>query len=146
MSMSSPVALVAAEDGVVSSSSIPEGPTRRRSFTPGQKLKYLSEYEVACETGEGGAYLRRQGLYSSLISEWRKQRDAGLLEGKSPGEAVGRPSAAQAENARLRAQLRKAETELSMTRTALEIMGKAHALLEQISESADTETRREKRS
>ncbi len=146
MSMSSPVALVAAEDGVVSSSSIHEGPTRRRSFTPGQKLKYLSEYETACETGGGGAYLRRQGLYSSLISEWRKQRDAGLLEGKSPGEAVGRPSAAQAENARLKAQLRKAETELSMTRTALEIMGKAHALLEQISESADTETRRGKRS
>ena len=107
---------------------------------------YLSEYETACETGQGGAYLRRQGLYSSLISEWRKQRDAGLLEGKNPGEAVGRPSAAQAENARLKAQLRKAEVELSMTRTALEIMGKAHALLGQISESADTDPRRGKRS
>ena len=146
MNMSSPVALVAADDGVVSAPSIPDGPTRRRSFTPSQKLKYLAEYESACETGQGGAYLRRQGLYSSLISEWRKQRDAGLLEGKSPGEAVGRPSAAQAENARLKAQLRKAETELSMTRTALEIMGKAHALLGQISESADTDPRRGKRS
>lgn len=145
MSMSSPVTLVVTDDGVVSAPSIPDGPTRRRSFTPGQKLKYLSEYETACETGEGGAYLRRQGLYSSLISEWRKQRDAGLLEGKNPGQTVGRPNAVQAENARLKAQLRKSEAELSMTRTAVEIMGKAHALLEQISESADTETRRGKR-
>ena len=146
MSLSSPVAVVAADDGVVSAPSIPDGPTRRRSFSPGPKLQYLSEYEVACETGEGAGYLRRHGLYSSLISEWRKQRDAGLLEGKNPGEAVGRPSAAQAENARLKAQLRKAEVELSMTRTALEIMGKAHALLGQISESADTDPRRGKRS
>ena len=73
MSLSSPVVLVAAEDGVVSSSSVPDGPTRRRSFTPAQKLKYLSEYETACETGQGGAFLRREGLYSSLISEWRRQ-------------------------------------------------------------------------
>lgn len=144
MSMSSPVALVAADDGVVAASSIP-GPARRRSFTPSQKLKYLAEYEVACETGQGAAYLRREGLYSSLISEWRKQRDAGVLEGKNPGEAIGRPSAAQAENARLKAQLRKAEAELSMARAALEIMGKAHALLEQISESADTDKPRPKR-
>lgn len=146
MNTSSPVALVATNDGVVSAPANPDGSTLRRSFTPSQKLKYLSEYEIACETGQGAAFLRRQGLYSSLISEWRKQRDVGLLEGKSPGEAVGRPNAAQAENARLKTQLRKAEAELSMTRTALEIMGKAHALLEQISESADADPRRGKRS
>ena len=129
MSLSSPVVPVSADDGVVSAPSNPDGPVRRRSFTPSAKLKYLSEYETACETGQGAGYLRREGLYSSLISEWRKQRDAGLLEGKNPGETVGRPSAAQAENARLKAQLRKAEAELSMARTALDIMGKAHALL-----------------
>ena len=123
-----------------------DGPRRRRVFAASEKLAHLDAYEQACEHGDGGAYLRREGLYSSLICEWRKQRDAGLLEGKSPGEAVGRPSAAQAETARLKAQLRKAEAELSMTRTALEIMGKAHALLEQISESADTDPRRGKRS
>lgn len=145
MSMSSPVAVVAADDGVVSAPSNPDGPTRRRSFTPGQKLQYLSEYEAACETGQGAAYLRRQGLYSSLISEWRKQRDAGLLEGRDPGRPVGRPSREQTEIARLKAQLRKAEADRDMARTALSIMGKAHALLEQISESADTDPRRPKR-
>jgi transposase len=145
MSLSSLVALVAADDEVVSAPSVPDGPIRRRSFTPSQKLKYLAAYEVACETGQGGAYLRREGLYSSLISEWRKQRDAGLLEGRNPGETVGRPSAVEAENARLKAQLRKAAAELSMARTALEIMGKAHALLEQVSESAGTDKPRPKR-
>ncbi len=106
---------------------------------------YLSEYETACETGQGAAFLRRAGLYSSLISEWRKQRDAGLLEGKNPGDAVGRPSAAQAENARLKAQLRRVEKERDTAEAALEIMGKLHALLEQISESADTDPKRPKR-
>lgn len=141
MSLSSPVAPATTDDGVVAAHSNPEGPTRRRSWTPAQKMTYLAEYDAARETGEGGAYLRRVGIHSSLISEWRKQRDAGVLEGKNPGEAIGRPSREQAEIARLTAQLRKAEDELAMARTALDIMGKAHALLEQISESADTEKR-----
>ena len=138
MSLSTATAVAAADDGVVSAPSSPDGPARRRSFTSAQKLMYLSEYETACETGQGAAFLRRAGLYSSLISEWRKQRDAGLLEGKNPGDAVGRPSAAQAENARLKAQLRRVEKERDTAEAALEIMGKLHALLEQISESADT--------
>lgn len=145
MSIVSPVVLAATDDGVVNAPSNPDVPARRRSFTPAQKLKYLSEYETACETGQGGAFLRQQGLYSSLISEWRRQRDAGLLEGKSPGESVGRPTAVQAENARLKAQLRRAEKERDTAEAALEIMGKLSALLEQISESADTDPRRPKR-
>ena len=145
MSSSSLVAVAATDDGVVHAPSSPDRPVRRRSFTPGQKLKYLSEYETACETGHGNAYLRGEGLYSSLISEWRKQRDAGLFEGKNPGETVGRPSAAQAENARLKAQLRRAQKERDTAEAALEIMGKLHALLEQISESADPDDRRKKR-
>lgn len=145
MSIGSPVALVAADDGVVSAPSNPDGPVRRRSFAPSQKLKYLSGYETACETGQGAAFLRREGLYSSLISEWRRQRDAGVLEGKSPGEAVGAPSREQAEIARLRRQLVNAEQKLATTEMALQIMGKAHALLEQISESADTEPKRGRR-
>ena len=77
-----------------------DGPRRRRAFTASDKLAYLTAYEQACEHGEGGAYLRREGLYSSLISEWRKQRDAGGLAGKRPGEKYGRLTAEQAEIAR----------------------------------------------
>jgi transposase len=78
-----------------------DGPRRRRVFTTAEKLAHLSAYEAACEQGDGGGYLRREGLYSSLISEWRKQRDAGVLVGKKPGEKVGKLSAEQAEIARL---------------------------------------------
>ena len=141
MSLSSPVAVVAVDDGVVSAPSSPAGRARRRSFTPAQKLKYLAEYETACETGQGNAFLRGEGLYSSLMSEWRRQRDAGLFEGKSAGESVGQPSREQAELARVKARLRRAEKERDTAEAALEIMGKLHALLEQISEGADTDKR-----
>jgi transposase len=132
------------EDGEMSSPRA-GGPSRRRSFTAAQKLRHLSEYEAASETGQGGAYLRREGLYSSLISEWRRLRDAGLLEGKEPGARVGRPSAEQAELARLRRELAESERKLATTQMALEIMGKAHALLEQISESAEPAPKPKKR-
>ena len=66
-----------------------DGPTPRRSFTPAQKLGYLDAYQRACDDGTGGgAYLRAEGLYSSQITEWRKLRDAGVLEGKKPGEKI----------------------------------------------------------
>ena len=117
----------------------------RRSFTPAQKVEHLSAYEEACQTNQGGAYLRSEGLFSSQITEWRKLRDAGLLTGKQPGERVPKPSAQQAEIARLRRELDRAERRLATTETALTIMGKAHALLEQISEGAERDDRRGKR-
>ena len=121
-----------------------DGP-RRRTFTPDQKLAHLTAYEEACRQQQGGAYLRREGLYSSLITEWRRLRDAGVLEGKKPGQAVGKPNKDQAEIARLRRELEQTQQRLDRTETALEIMGKARALLEETSKSADTETRRKKR-
>jgi transposase len=112
-----------------------DGPRVRRSFTPGQKLDMLGRYEQAVAAGEGGAFLRREGLYSSLMTEWRRARDAGLLQGKPAGETVGRPSAEQAEIARLRRELQRTQSRLARTETALEIMGKARELLEDISRS-----------
>ncbi len=63
-----------ADDDAMNGSSYPRagGRSRRRSFTPAEKLEHLAGYETACERSEGGAYLRRSGLYSSLISEWRR--------------------------------------------------------------------------
>jgi len=112
------------------------GPTSRRSFTSAQKLDHLAAYEAAVANGQGGAYLRQHGLYSSLISEWRRLRDAGVLAGKQPGEKVGRLSAEQAEIARLRRQLDKAERRLVTTEAALQIMGKAHELLDVLTKSS----------
>jgi transposase len=125
------------DDGVMSKSGPRAGgPRPRRTFTPAEKLRHLAAYEAACQDGLGGGYLRREGLYSSQITEWRKLRDGGALEGREPGAKIGRLSAEQAEIARLRAQLSKAERRLARTEVALEIMGKAHALLGEISESA----------
>ncbi len=75
------------------------------------------------------------------MSEWCKARDSGALAGLTPTPRATRPSAAQVENAKLKARAERAERELVKTKAALEIVGKAHALLELLSESADTEPR-----
>lgn len=119
---------------------------RRRSFTVAQKLRYLSEYDQAAETGEGGQFLRREGLYSSHIAEWRKLRDAGVFS-DTPASATTtrRPTGQESEIARLRRELEKTQQRLETTEAALDIMGKAHALLESISGSADSQTPRRRR-
>jgi len=113
-------------------------PSRRR-FTAEYKRRIVAEYEQA-PNGEKGAILRREGLYSSHVIEWTKARDAGALAGLGDARSSAkRPkrSSAEIEVEKLRARNAKLEDELATTRTALEIMGKAHALLEQLSESAD---------
>ena len=79
----------AGENARMDSSRPRAGSPQRRTFSPADKLAHLAAYEQACETNDGGAYLRREGLYSSLICEWRKQRDAGVLAGKPAGTKVG---------------------------------------------------------
>ena len=116
----------------------------RRSFTPAQKLEHLAAYEAACADQPGRRLPALGGvvlLADHRVAQAPRRR---LLAGKQPGERVGKPSAEQAEIARLRRELDRAERRLATTETALEIMGKAHALLEQISESADTERPRKR--
>jgi transposase len=144
-----------ADDGVVSSSAGPRGDQpRRRVFTAEYKLRMVAEYDGASTPGERGALLRREGLYHSHIIEWRKARDAGMLvarptaEGPQAGQdkedeqtAARRrrrgPAGEQAEVERLRRQNEKLARDLARIRAALDIMGKAHALLELLSESAE---------
>jgi len=116
----------------------PAAPPKRRTFTPEQKLAILAAYDEATGPGAKGAYLRQEGIYSSHITEWRKARDAGSLAGLD-GKPKGSWSADKKEADRLRKKNERLEAELEKTRTALDIMGKVHALLEGISKSADTE-------
>jgi transposase-like protein len=97
------------------------GPTRRRSITPAQKLVHLAAYDVAIATSKGGC-LREQGIHSSQIIEWRKLRDAGVLEGKQPGEKIGKLTPEQAEIARLKPKLELTDQRLATRDVALEIM------------------------
>jgi len=113
----------------------------RRSFTASYKAEILAEYDSWPKGSEQrGAILRREGLYSSHISEWRKQAEAGAREGLAR-KSKKRRSAEQVELDRLRRENERLARDLERTQTALEITGKVHALLEQLSESADTETR-----
>ncbi len=98
----------------------------------------IEKYDAATEPGAKGALLRGEGLYDSHISYWRKARNSGALTSSAaavPAAAVpavarkGRPGM-EAENERLRKRLAKAEVKLGQTRAALDIMGKAFALLD----------------
>src|ERR1700724_2292085 len=69
---------------VVASPELSDRP-RRRTFTAQDKLRILAETDRAAETGGIAAILRREGLYSSSLTEWRKQRDAGAFGALVPG-------------------------------------------------------------
>lgn len=143
---------VIGQDGPMSSPSRPRagGPRPRRVFTAAQKLAYLTGYDQACGGGggggSGGEYLRREGLYSSQITQWRQLRDGGVLTGAvAGGGKVPKLTAEQTENARLTRQLEVTTRKLATTAAALEIMGKVHALLDELSERADNDPPRSKR-
>ena len=89
---------------------------RRRTFSAEYKLSILTEAERCHEPGAIGALLRREGLYSSHLTEWRRQRASGELQGKGatvrgrkPTPAAQEVARLQRENERLRAQLAQAE-------------------------------------
>lgn len=135
-------ALVAGEAGLVSGErrdrpdpEVPER-ARRRSFTAQYKLDVVAEYDAA-PAGEKGAVLRREGLYSSHVIEWRRARDAGALAGS---RLRGRPAAdpRDAQIARLTKEKAKLEQELAKARFVVDVQAKLQALLETISEGADT--------
>jgi transposase len=138
MTMTTASLFARAHDGVVDDPD-PAARPRRRSFTAEYKERILVEYDgLPVGSEERGALLRREGLYTSHIAEWRKARDAGAREGLAPKPKAKR-SPEQAEVERLRRKTERLEAELARTRLALEITGKAHALLELLSESADSD-------
>jgi transposase-like protein len=91
-------------------------PRARRRFSAAEKLRLLEEADRCREPGEVGALLRREGLYSSHLAQWREQRRQGQLTGLQ-GQKRGRKAEPQAaelgqlrqENERLKAQLERAE-------------------------------------
>jgi transposase len=120
----------------------PEVPerARRRTFTAKYKLEILAAYDAAPD-GEKGALLRREGLYSSHIVQWRRARDAGALAGLAVARGRKRRDSQAERIARLEQEKRQLEQELAKTRFVVDVQAKLHALLETISESADTEPR-----
>jgi transposase len=115
---------------------VPERPRPPRTYPAAHKLRILEEYEQLDKAGKG-ALLRREGLYASLISEWRKQRDKGALQalqqrrGRPPVDPRDRELARlERENARLRDQVaRQAKV--------IEVQGELSALLGRLATSSD---------
>jgi transposase len=111
----------------------PEVPAkaRTRRYSASYKAKVLAEYEQLDKAGKG-ALLRREGLYSSLISAWREQREAGALAALA--KPAGRPQAdpRDRENAKLRAENERLTAELAKARKVIDVQGKLSALLGQL--------------
>jgi transposase len=107
-------------------------PVRRR-FTAEYKLKVLREADGCSRSGEIGALLRREGLYSSNLTQWRKQRERGELEGlsqkrrgplpKEKNPLADKVRALEWENARLKARAERAEGLVELQKKVSEILG-----------------------
>ena len=103
---------------------------KRRRFSAEYKLRVLAEADRCTQPGEIGALLRREGLYSSHLTTWRRQRDAGQLEGLT-GKKRGRkadPHAAEMaqlrqENGQLQARLKQAETIIDVQKKLCGLLG-----------------------
>jgi len=120
----------------------PEVPerARRRTFTAKYKMEVLAAYEAA-DPGEKGAILRREGLYSSHITEWRRARDAGALAALAQPRGRKQPDARDAKIAALERDRQRLEQELAKARFVMDVQAKLQALLETLSESGDTGTK-----
>jgi transposase len=106
---------------------------RRRTFTAQDKLRILAETDRAAGTGGVGAILRREGLYSSVLSDWRRQRAAGALGALTPSKRGPKPprpnplaielASARRDNIRLQQRLVRAEAIIELQKKVAELLG-----------------------
>jgi transposase len=100
---------------------------KRRRFSAGYKQRILQEADACQERGQIGALLRREGLYSSHLSKWRQQRDAGRLSDKQRDRKADPLAAENAklrrENERLRKELEKAELIIDVQKKLSQVLG-----------------------
>ena len=129
------VSAVGVEPGARPIEPDPEVPekARRRRFSGAYKLRILQAVDACTEPGEIGALLRREGLYSSHLSKWRRQRDAGALAGLRPRKRGRKPrpvdpqakriAQLERETERLRRKLEQAETIIDVQKKLSLILG-----------------------
>lgn len=118
---------------------------RRRTYTAAYKQRILAELDACKQPGEVGAVLRREGLYSSHINTWRRQRDEAGLRGLAPKQRgrKGKSAADQEmerlrkENERLRKRLQRADTLLELQKKVFEIYGATPPSLESEKDNED---------
>jgi len=115
----------------------PERPRPPRQYSAAYKLRILTEYERLDKAGKG-ALLRKEGLYTSLVSEWRKQRDRGALGALGEATRRGRPPVdpLKRELQRLRADNERLREQLGRQAKVMEVQGELSALLSRLAASS----------
>ena len=103
---------------------------KRRQYTAEYKLRILRELDGSQGTGETGALLRREGLYSTHLTNWRRQRERGELDGLAPQKRGPKMdlqavelARLQRENERLRERLRQAEIIIDVQKKVAQMLG-----------------------
>lgn len=114
---------------VVASHPDPEVRPARQSYAAAYKLRILGELDAADSKSARGEIMRREGLYSSLISAWRDQRDQGALAAMRARKPGPKGDPVRAENARLRQQVSELEDRLATAEELIDAQGKVSALL-----------------
>ena len=110
---------------------VSEKPARRK-FTAEYKLRILKEADGCSKPGQIGALLRREGLYSSALSSWRKQRDKGVLGGLAPnkrGRKAKEKNPLAGRVAQLEQEKQRLEKRLSQAEMIIEVQKKVATLL-----------------
>jgi transposase len=102
---------------------------KRRRFSAEYKLRVLAEAESCREHGEIGALLRREGLYSSHLTTWRRQRDEGQLQGLSGSKRGRKAERCTAEVAQLRRENEQLQARLQQAETIIDVQKKLCGLL-----------------
>ncbi len=110
---------------------VSEKPTRRQ-YPAEYKLRILKEVDACSEPGDVGAFLRREGLYSSLLSTWRRQREDGSLKALSPSKRGRKVTPANPLSRRveeLERKNRKLEAQLKQAQAVIEVQKKLSEIL-----------------
>jgi transposase len=104
---------------------------KRKRFTAAEKLRILREVDACQGSGEVGALLRREGIYSSYLTTWRRQRERGELEGLTPQKRGPKPDPQAIELARLRRENERLQERLRQAELIISVQKKVAQMLKE---------------
>ena len=110
---------------------------KRKRFTATEKLRILREVETCRGSGEVGALLRREGIYSSYLTTWRKQRELGELDGLSPHKRGPKPNPEAIELAKLRREHERLQERMRRAELIIDVQKKVARMLGETIESPE---------
>ncbi len=102
---------------------------KRRHFTAAEKIRILREVDACQGTGEIGALLRREGIYSSYLTTWRKQRENRELEGLAPRKRGPKPNPEAIELAKLRREHERLKERMRQAELIIDVQKKVARML-----------------